>query len=208
MTCIIGVEHEGVVYMGADSIGLNGWAKDIIAHDKLFNRAGMLFGCAGNPRMAQILRYQTTFMQQGPDHPDEEYLVREVVEKARLAFREHGFMETENGRDVMTSCFLLGYKGKLYSVENGFQLCRSARQFYALGAGDDFAMGALHATLSQYETWTETLITESIRHALKTAAELSAAVAPPFVVEKLEAQVARFVLTEELTLNKEAFFRP
>ena len=210
MTCIIGVEHEGTVYMGADSIGLNGWPKDIIAQDKLFKRNGMLFGCAGNPRMAQILRYQTIFNPPGPEQMDEAYLVREVVEKTRLALKEHGYTETDNGRELGAS-FLLGYNGKLYSVENSFQLCRSARKFYAIGAGDGFAMGALCAALNQFETWTETAIVEGIKYALKTAAELSAAVAPPFLVETVNAEEVsrqRFTIGHELVeVNKEAFFR-
>lgn len=206
MTCIIGVEHEGVVYMGADSIGLNGWAKDVIAQDKLFKRGAMLFGCAGNPRMAQILRYQTFFAQQKQSQSDEEYIVCEVIEKARLAFKEYGYTESENGREMGAS-FLLGYKGRLYSVENSFQLCRSARKMYATGAGDDFALGALFATLKQFETWTEVAITEGIKHALETAAELSSAVCAPFVVEKLESDDTYVIENMERIINKEAFFR-
>jgi len=184
MTCIVGVEHEGVVYMGADSITLNGWAKDIIAGTKLFKKAGMLFGCAGNPRMAQILRYQTDFAPRKQGQSDEEYLICEVIEKARLAFKECGYTETENGRELGAN-FLLGYNGHLYSVENGFQLCRSARKMCAMGAGEEFAMGALYATLRQFEGWTEVAITEALKHSMETAAELSAAVSQPFVVEKL-----------------------
>lgn len=210
MTCIIGVEHEGTVYMGADSIGLNGWAKDIIAQDKLFKRNRMLFGCAGNPRMAQILRYQTTFIPQTNGQSDEEYLVCEVIEKTRLALKEYGYTEIDNGRELGAS-FLLGYNGKLYSVENSFQLCRSARKFYAIGAGDDFAMGALCATLNQFETWTETAIVEGIKYALETAAELSSAVCAPFVVEKLsigEVDAVREVYWGKVDgINQEAFFR-
>jgi len=210
MTCIVGVEHEGVVYMGADSIALNGWAKDVIAQDKLFKRAGMLFGCAGNPRMAQLLRYQTTFAPQKKGQSDEEYIVCEVIEKARLTFKEYGYTETENGRE-MGANFLLGYNGKLYSVENSFQLCRSARMMYAMGAGDDFALGALYSILKQFETWTEVAITQAIKHALEMAAELSAAVSAPFVVEKLSvvemtADQDAF-LREVSKINKEAFFR-
>jgi ATP-dependent protease HslVU (ClpYQ) peptidase subunit len=170
--------------MGADSIAMNGWARDIIAESKMFKRCGMLFGCAGNPRMAQILRYQTVFKAQMGAQSDEEWLVCEVVERARVAFKEYGYTETENGRELGAS-FLLGYKGKLYSVEGSFQLCRSARKMCAMGAGDDFALGALHATLKQFETWSEASITSAINHALQTASELSSAVAGPFMVEKL-----------------------
>jgi len=185
MTCIIGMEHGGKVYIGADSISLNGWAKDITADKKVFRKGDLLFGVAGSPRQKQILQYHVTDMPHLPTVSDEEYLVRAVVEPARVAFRECGFTDMDNGRETGAS-FLIGYRGKLYSVEDSFQLCRSARGFYAIGAGDDFAMGALQMLIDVCEIEPE----KFIELALETAEKLSACVCGPYHIEVLEGEPA------------------
>lgn len=216
MTCLIGVEHEGVVYMGADSITLNGWSKDVIAQRKIFKRGNLMFAFGGNPRMAQIIQYLAHLPPHlAPVSPtlqdDEEQLVMHVIEPIRKALKEYGYTSTDNGQEQGAS-FLVGFNGKIWEVHNAFQVCRSSRKMCAMGVGGDHALGALWATLSQFETWTETAITEAMKHALATAGVLCSGVAGPFVVEKLEMQVAGARLTEELTdpiaLNKEAFLRP
>lgn len=188
MTCIIGVEYGGVVYMGGDSITLNGWSKDIIASKKVFRKGALLFGVAGNPRQAQLIQYYFDVRRDQDDsESDEQYLTLEVVEQIRQLFKDKGFTEFENGRELGAS-FLLGYKGKLYSVENSFQLCRSARGMYAMGAGDDFALASLMTSFSVDEDGNVDVV-KCLLGALEVAAKLSACVAPPFYVEKLESSL-------------------
>ena len=190
MTCIIGMEHGGKVYIGADSISLNGWAKDITADKKVFRKGDLLFGVAGSPRQKQILQYHVVDMPHLPTVSDEEYLVRAVVEPARMAFRECGFTDMDNGRETGAS-FLIGYRGKLYSVENSFQLCRSARGFYAMGAGDDFAMGALQALMDADDNMVQSQFPETLlMWALETAEKLSACVCGPYHIEVLGGEPA------------------
>lgn len=222
MTCLIGVEHDGVVYMGADSIRLNGWSKDIIAEQKIYKCDGLIFAFGGNPRMSQIIKYLTPLklLPQSSGVDDEAYLVLHVIEPIRKALKEYGYTSTENGQEQGAS-FLVGFNGKVWAVDNSFQVCRSARKMCAMGVGDDHVMGALYATLSQFETWTETAIIEAIKHALATAEALNSGVAGPFVVEKLTAEDAnaaqqRFLSDiskkleplEPAKVNEEAFFRP
>src|SRR5690349_24228460 len=109
MTCIIGVEHGGVVYMGADSIAVDNWAKDIFAMPKLFHRGEFLFGSCGNPRQQQLLQYLLDIPERKADISDEGYLV-EVVEAVRQLFRDKGLGETDKGKDT-GACFMIGYRG-------------------------------------------------------------------------------------------------
>lgn len=184
MTCIIGIEHEGKVYIGCDSISLNGWSKDITAVKKVFRKGDMLIGIAGNPRQMQILQYFVMDMPHLHGTSDEEYLVRAIVEPARVAFRERGFTEMQDGRETGAS-FLIGYRGKLYSVENGFQLCRSERGYAAMGVGDDFALGALQVLV-------DTCVLEPVKFltlALETAGILSSGVCGPYYVDALDTTI-------------------
>ena len=189
MTCIIGLEHQGAVYIGGDSIGINGWSKDIIAGRKVIRKGDMLFGCAGNPRQMQLIQYYLSPRPQ-VDESDEAYLVTEVIEPLRLLFKDKGFTETENGRE-QGPCFLLGYRGNLYSVENNFQLCRSARGMYAMGVGDDFAIASLMTIFSAYEDGdrSEADPETCILRALDIAGQLSTGVTPPYYVETLPREV-------------------
>ena len=174
MTCIIGLEHEGKVYIGCDSISLNGWAKDITAVKKVFRKGDMLIGIAGNPRQMQLIQYGTTIRPQPDQMGAEEWLVVEVIERIRETFKVKGFTENDNGRETGAS-FLIGYRGKLYSVENGFQLCRSARGYTVMGVGDDFALGALQVLV-------DTCVLEPVKFltlALETAGILSSGVCGP-----------------------------
>jgi ATP-dependent protease HslVU (ClpYQ) peptidase subunit len=187
MTILLGLEHNDKVYIGGDSISLNGWAKDITASRKVFSKGRMLFAVAGNPRQAQLIQhYFDVPPDQAEGEDDEAYLVLEVVEPLRRLFKDRGFTEIDNGRELGPS-FLIGYRGKLYSVENAYQLCRSARGMYAMGLGDDFAIAALMALFSAYEggSRSEADAETCILRALEIAAQLCAGVSAPFYVESV-----------------------
>jgi ATP-dependent protease HslVU (ClpYQ) peptidase subunit len=166
MTCLIGVEHDGVVYMGADSITLSGWSKDIIAGQKIFKHSGLIFAFGGNPRMAQIIKYLTPlphFLKpsQVTRSDDEAVVVMHVIEPIRKALKEHGYTSSENGQEQGAS-FLVGFNGKVWSVDNAFQLHRSSRKMCAMGVGDDHALGALYATLERYREWDADIVEGAI----------------------------------------------
>lgn len=51
MTCIVGLEHNGRVYIGADSAGVSGWDLTVRADKKVFRNGSFLFGFTDSFRM-------------------------------------------------------------------------------------------------------------------------------------------------------------
>jgi ATP-dependent protease HslVU (ClpYQ) peptidase subunit len=178
MTCVVGVAKDGIVYMGADSIATDGWRRGISALDKIFKVGGrFLIGYCGSFRMGQILRYHLDVRQQKDAETDECYMVTAFVEAVRACLKDKGFTHIENNTETGGS-FLVGYRGCLYVVDEDFQVNRPLEGVAAIGAGADYALGALVA-LRRTEP------KRRIANALYTAEELSTLVAEPFRLEQL-----------------------
>lgn len=188
MTCIIGLEHEGRIYMGADSSSISGWDRVETAIPKIFTLRSQseedhwavkfLLGCAGSPRAAQILRYH---LKVKPPHTVNvvEYLVTEFIEPARLALKDHGVAEVENAKEATGgSQFLLGYEGQLFLVDSDFQLTRFASGMAAVGVGANYALGAMLALTTRDPQ-------KRILKALEITGKLCMGVCPPYQVEML-----------------------
>lgn len=182
MTCVIGYQTDDTVYIGADSAGTDGYGSQTLRADtKVFKNGPLLFGFCGSYRMGQLLRFKFTPTPQPEGMDDYEYMVKHFIEDARKCLKAGGFTwvekNTETGGD-----FLVGYKNKLFHVEEDFQVGISSDDYVAIGSGTDLAMGAMDILTTDVEEMTPTAM---IKRALKVAAAHDAYVAPPFVVMKL-----------------------
>ena len=196
MTCIIAAEANGKVYMGADSVALDRtYDFDVIEGSKMFRRGEMLIGCAGQPRQAQIVKHYAHLPSQPSDinktlpgyrdRSDDQYLMA-FIENIRTALRDYGCMEMENG--IEAGCnLIIGYHGKVYAVENHFQIHRSRRGCIATGVGAPYALASLLTSMRPPVSWERVDMTDKITVALQIASQLCVAVYAPFQVEVLEA---------------------
>lgn len=85
MTCIVGLVDNGVVYMGADSLGSNYQSKTVRNDKKVFKLKDSdkaVVGFAGSYRIGQLLMYSSGLID-SRDEPniDHEYLVTKVIPK-------------------------------------------------------------------------------------------------------------------------------
>ena len=62
MTCIVGLVHEGTVFIGGDSAGVAGLSLVVRADEKVFRNGDFLMDFTTSFRMGQLLRYN-------PDSP-------------------------------------------------------------------------------------------------------------------------------------------
>ena len=128
--------------------------------------------------MGQLLRYKFSPPAQTVHQNDMEYMVTSFIDAARQCFSANGFGDKDATRG---GTFLVGYKGKLYTVEGDYQVGIPTAPFDAVGCGSDLALGAMYAT--------EGLSPEQrINMALSAASTFSAGVAPPFVILRLEGE--------------------
>lgn len=177
MTCIVGLVHEGVAYIGADSAGVGGLDITIRADRKVFKNGEFLMGFTASFRMGQLLRHAFTPPYRRHDVELEKYMVTEFVDAVRSCLKTGGFAaknsEVERGGD-----FIVGHAGRLFTIESDYQVGEPTREYAATGCGYAYALGSLHSTRGQKPE-------DRIRAALEAAADGSAGVAPPFHIESI-----------------------
>jgi ATP-dependent protease HslVU (ClpYQ) peptidase subunit len=179
MTCIVGLEKDGIVYMGGDAAGTDS-SFDINARqdEKVFLTPDnkMIIGFTTSFRMGQLLRYSFVPPKKIKKKPDMDYLVNDVMDSFRKIFSDKGFLRTiapDSGGN-----FLLGYNKRLYEVEDNFQVGLSFNPYRACGGGYKYALGVMYATPCLGPT-------ERIKLALDAATHHNAAVRPPYTIISL-----------------------
>jgi ATP-dependent protease HslVU (ClpYQ) peptidase subunit len=176
MTCIVGVEHDGNIYIGGDSAGVAGMQLQTRSDEKVFVANDFIMGFTTSFRMGQLLRYAFTPPEHSPKKDDMTYLVTDFVNSIRDCYRDNGYLtreaEVESG-----GTFLFGYRNNLYSMEDDFQIAKSQANFAACGCGSQIALGAMAASR------TLTIAPEKrIELALLAAEEFSAGVRGPYTI--------------------------
>jgi len=177
MTCIIGLEQDGKVYVGADSlVGNGGWArKELVPNPKIFQKHEIIIAGTGDLRAMQIVKYLINI-----DHPkkfDEEYVIKNISEIIRLKFKDIGYSEIKDNCEKSFTYLLVAYKDKMFKINGQYAVSRRKDGLICLGAGEDFAFGAMKAF--------ENLEPENrIRKSLEIASYYSGAVMEPFTVLK------------------------
>lgn len=174
MTVLIGLEHDGVVYMGADSISTDGYDRSVTLVPKIFHHPdGYLIGYAGSFRMGQILRYHLSCP--GPIGLADSFawMVQRLTESVRSCLKDFGFLG-EGSADTNWR-IMVGLKGQLFTIEPDFQVARYACRFDTAGSGEQFARGAMLALSDQTPF-------ERVRRSLEIATELSVMVTPPYLI--------------------------
>lgn len=183
MTCIVGLEHEGVVYIGGDSASVSS-SYEIFESgiEKVFKNGGMLMGYTTSWRMGQLLRYAVSAPDHDPRDDDMQYLVVDFVDAVRKTFKEKGWLtktsDVEEGGD-----FLLGYKDKLYHISSDFQVNPNRCGYAACGCGSSYALGAMHDIRQNGK---KVAPEDAVRRALEAAAYHSAGVIGPFLIMRLD----------------------
>lgn len=173
MTCIVGVEHDGKVWIGGDSAGVADYSITVRSDTKVFDLEDYVMGFTSSFRMGQILHYG--LLPPAPKLDDlERFMVTEFINATRLALRDGGFSQVKN--EVETGgTFLVGVGGRLFCVEDDYQVGSSHDGYMAVGCGADIALGVLHATRGKSPA-------RRIQMALEAAAHHSAGVAAPFTI--------------------------
>lgn len=173
MTCVVGVENGGKVYMGADSSASDDNIITVTRIPKIFKVKNILFGCTYSFRMIQLLTWNLDFPKYQKEEADFEYLSTVFVDSVRDCFKKGGFLNVENGIEKGGN-FLIGFNGKLYEMLYDFAVDSSDDGFMAIGSGKDFALGSLYSTDRNLDPM------ERVSIALRAAEHYSKDVCYPF----------------------------
>lgn len=176
MTCIVGLVEGATVWMGGDSAGVAGLDISLRADAKVFHNGPYLIGFTSSFRMGQLLRFRLRAPVRRPEQDLFQFMVCEFVEAVRVCLKEGGFAHRSN--DVETGgFFLVATEGRLFSIQDDYQVSEFRRGFHAIGCGAAYALGSLYANR-------ELPADQRVRRALETAEHFSGGVRAPFLIER------------------------
>jgi hypothetical protein len=149
---------------------------------KVFRCSDMLIGFSGSYRIGQALRFRMPDLVPPRDGAEDLYrwMVVEFVEAVRACLKSAGVAKIDNSVETHASSFLVATRGRLFRVEQDFQVGYVATGYDAVGCGEDLARGALHA-LDPFEMAPRA----RIRAALEAAQAWNAGVRAPFIVVEM-----------------------
>lgn len=186
MTAVAGLVHEGRVHICGDSAASGGTSIMIRADRKVFTHPQRApgqpeqpdhwaFGYTTSYRMGQILQHAFTPPVLPEDTDLHRFMCTTFVDALRAAFKTAGWARDRSGIEE-TGQFLIGVRGRLFIVDEDYQVGEPADGYAAVGCGTDLALGSLHTTRSL--GWTPNA---RLRSALMAAAHHSTGVQAPFV---------------------------
>lgn len=181
MTAIAALLHDGKIYMGGDSAGVNvdGLALHVRKDPKVFINGPFIMGFTTSFRMGQLLRFSFT----PPDHPGkmsiDRFMNTVFVDAVRKCLKKGGYAKVHSNVES-GGTFLIGYMGKLYVMYDDYQIGISAANYESVGCGGDLCRGSLHATEG-----TDIEPKKRIKMALQAAEAFSGGVRGPFTIKSL-----------------------
>jgi ATP-dependent protease HslVU (ClpYQ) peptidase subunit len=179
MTCIVGLVEKDAVYIGGDSAGVGGLDITVRAQSKVFQNGPFLMGYTSSFRMGQLLQYAFDPPVRTVSQDVYGYMVTTFADAVRECLKGGGYARKDNDVEA-GGTFLVAYEGRLFTIEDDYQVYETADGFNAVGCGADYALGSMHVTGYMNPEG-------RIRMALETSAHFSAGVRGPFTVLKVAA---------------------
>lgn len=178
MTCIAGMvdKKNGNVVMGADSAASGDNNIFIRKDPKIFKNGEFLIGCTSSYRMIQLLRFSFKPPEIKVDDIYE-YMCTDFIDEVRKCFKDGGFLQKYTDGDEKGGFFLVGYRDRLFRIEDDFQVGETLNGITACGSGEDFALGALYTLKDE-----SIPVAVKISKSLEAAEALSIGVRRPFVI--------------------------
>ncbi|MBH1937403.1 hypothetical protein I5Q34_24570 [Streptomyces sp. AV19] len=143
MTVIVGLVHDGRVHLGGDSAGVGGYRLTVRQDPKVFRNGPYAMGFTTSFRMGQLLHH--AFKAPKPKGDLDRFMTTVFVDKLRTCLKDGGWARKDSEQEE-GGTFLVGVYGRLFAVYGDYQIAEPADGYAAVGCGDEFALGALHAT--------------------------------------------------------------
>lgn len=164
MSVVVCKVYKDRIEMASDSIVVRGWTKMNNAQNKvvkLMKYNDMIIGgCGLAEELSLFFNYMKTHTI---ENIDEKSVLDFVIEFKR-------WKGDLTGNNSFENPYIIAYQGKVFGIHN--MLVFPIEDYYAIGAGEDYASGALFMGASP-------------REAVKAACELCAMVCEPIVVESI-----------------------
>ena len=177
MTCIVGIVHDGKVYIGGDRAGVSGLDVTIRKDPKVFKKASFVYGFTSSFRMGQLLQGFCAPLIRKEDKEDiYKYMTTKYITKLRKYFKDGGFSRIDSNEEE-GGVFLVGYKDRLFRIGSDFQVGESVTPYASVGCGAKYSLGVLYALSLNKKPYCPQV---QIDMALQAATFFSGGVRPPF----------------------------
>lgn len=183
MTCIVGFvdKKNDCVWMGGDSLGSNGYTKNVETNEKVFHHnlfKDVVMGSTTTFRHIDLLQYSENLFPEidfyKKSEIDRAYMVKTFIPNLISLFQNNIYHENAVNKG---GNFLLGAKNKLFEIQCDYSVLESATGFASVGCGEDVAMGSL---ISTTKLKPDLEPKEHIRLALEAAEQACCGVQRPF----------------------------
>jgi ATP-dependent protease HslVU (ClpYQ) peptidase subunit len=137
MTCVVGVAHEGIVYIGGERAASDGGSIVSMCRPKVIHRGEWLIGYSNSVGVGQLMEFIKL-----PTITKDPYIhIRmDMVEALKKSHDIYGKEHDENYSD-----FLIGAQGRLFEFSTQDWSVIEIQES-AVGSGSDFALGSLHTS--------------------------------------------------------------
>lgn len=149
MTCIVGVvDSSGNIFMGADSSAVDSNIVTRHSLPKVFRLYDFVIGYCHSFRLGQLVEH---LFEPPPLDKDVnkaqliDYMITDFIPELRSQLESHGYPGNEDERDNWA--LLVGVHGNLFTIESDFHLGHDETSYAAIGAGTEYALGAMYASL-------------------------------------------------------------
>jgi hypothetical protein len=184
VTAIVGLVHEGRVWIGGDSAAVGQWISTARADSKVFTNGPAVFGFTHSFRSGQLLRYSLSVPEAIVGDVGK-YMATTFIDSVRECWKAGGCARRESEQEV-GGCFLVGMFGRLFVVESDYQVGEQIEPWHAVGCGAEIALGSLWSTA--HVAGLRDQPEARVRLALQAAANYSTGVRAPFTIIATEKQ--------------------
>jgi ATP-dependent protease HslVU (ClpYQ) peptidase subunit len=151
VTCIIGVfdKEQDCVYIGADSLGSNGYCQQLFKNKKVFkakDNSNVLMAICGDYKLQNILSTEDGLISEIKHLKNEvniEHIFKHTATKIMSLARDYRCTTYKDGYESINGDIILAYKNQLYIIENNGQVLESEDDYVTSGSGKQFAMAVL-----------------------------------------------------------------
>lgn len=138
MTCIVGIAHEGVVYIGGERAAADEVSITTLAVPKVYVKGDWIYGFAGSYGVGQLMDMLTL-----PPAGENPYITLRTTIVERLK-ESVSLYSKDEGKDNDTS-WLVGSGGRLFEFHHSDYSVIEV-DTTAIGSGANLALGSLYTT--------------------------------------------------------------
>lgn len=194
MTTIVAIQGDSFAVVCSDSristVDDDGYISQVTTlkegNGKVAANGKYLLGAAGDMRAINLLHhvYQPPAVPPGTfGRKLDQFFTAKVVPSLRECFEQHGYAlpDTDEKKHIAEhdSTVLFVVSGMIYIIDGDYSWTSDAQNFYALGTGSSYALGALQVSRGKRKLTISQARTLAIK-ALSVASKFDPHTAPPF----------------------------